>query len=76
MRFRLVAGFVGIALLCAVLAEAQDRDTFEYWDTSGNGDLTCTEAYRDGGADGLKLPAYQDDRDGTGLILRVAGTLA
>ena len=68
MRFRLVAGFFGIVLLGAVSAEAQDRDTFEYWDTSGNGDLTCTEAYRDGGEDGLKLPAYQDDRDGTGLI--------
>ena len=49
-------------------AEAQERDTFEYWDTNGNGDLTCTEALRDGGADGLKLPAYEDDRDGTGLI--------
>ena len=69
MRFRLVAGFVGFALLGAVSAEAQDvRDTFEYWDTSGNGDLTCPEALRGGGQDGLKLPAYRDDRDGTGLI--------
>ena len=49
MRFRLVAGFVGFALLGAVSAEAQDvRDTFEYWDTSGNGDLTCPEALRGG----------------------------
>ena len=38
------------------------------WDTNGNGDLTCGEALGEGGADGLKLPAYEDDRDGTGLI--------
>ena len=69
MRSRLVAGFVCMALVGAVSAEAQDdRDTFEYWDTNGNGDLTCPEAFRDGGQDGLKLPAYEDDRDGTGLI--------
>ena len=68
MRFRLAAGFVGFVLLGAVSVEAQERDTFEYWDTSGNGDLTCTEAYRTGGPAGLKLPAYRDDRDGTGLI--------
>ena len=44
MRFRLAALFVGFALLAAVPVEAQDeRDTFEYWDTSGNGDLTCAE---------------------------------
>ena len=55
-------------LLGALPAEAQDRDTFEYWDTSGNGDLTCAEALRGGAADGLKLSAYEDDRDGTGLI--------
>ena len=44
-----------------------EKDDFEYWDTSGNGDLTCAEAMRNG-ADGLKLPAYEDDHDGTGLI--------
>ena len=69
MRFRLAALFVGFALLTAVPVEAQDeRDTFEHWDTSGNGDLTCAEAFRDGGPAGLKLPAYRDDRDGTGQI--------
>ena len=70
MRFRLAAGFVGFVLLGAVPVEAQDaRDTFEYWDNDpANGDLTCAEAYRTGGPAGLKLPAYQDDRDGTGLI--------
>ena len=45
---------------------AQSRDDFAYWDTSGNGDLTCAEAEdRD---EGLRLPAYQDNRDGTGII--------
>ena len=43
-----------------------DRDTFAYWDGNGNGDLTCTEA-RDKD-EGLRLPAYRDNRDGTGLI--------
>ena len=45
---------------------AQSRDDFAYWDTSGNGDLTCAEAEdRD---EGLRLPAYRDNRDGTGII--------
>ena len=43
-----------------------EKDTFAYWDVNGNGDLTCTEA-RDKD-DGLRLPAYKDNRDGTGLI--------
>ena len=43
-------------------------DTFEYWDTDGNGDLTCAEAFRAGVGPGLRLPAYDDDRDGTGVI--------
>ena len=67
-KSHLVVGVVWLTLLGAASAEAQDRDTFEYWDSSGNGDLTCPEALRGGGADGLKLPAYQDNRDGTGLI--------
>ena len=44
-----------------------EKDDFEYWDANGNGDLTCSEARRNG-ADGLKLPAYEDNRDGTGII--------
>ena len=58
-----------LVLLLAQLASAQSRDEFAYWDVNGNGDLTCTEA-RDGrsGDQGLRLPAYQDDRDGTGVI--------
>ena len=45
---------------------AQSRDEFSYWDGNGNGDLTCSEALdRD---DGLRLPAYKDNRDGTGII--------
>ena len=47
-------------------AVAQSRDEFAYWDGNGNGDLTCTEALnRD---EGLRLPAYKDNRDGTGII--------
>ena len=52
-------------------ASAQSRDDFAYWDANGNGDLTCTEAgpASAGGRDeGLRLPAYQDSRDGTGVI--------
>ena len=45
---------------------AQSRDEFAYWDGNGNGDLTCSEAVdRD---EGLRLPAYKDNRDGTGII--------
>ena len=58
-----------LVLLLGQLASAQSRDEFSYWDLNGNGDLTCAEA-RDGrsGDQGLKLPAYLDDRDGTGII--------
>ena len=60
-----------LVLLLAQLASAQSRDEFSYWDLNGNGDLTCAEA-RDGrsGDQGLRLPAYQDDRDGTGVIYK------
>ena len=37
-----------------------------YWDANGNGDLTCTEAR--GKDEGLKLPAYADNRNGTRVI--------
>ena len=47
-------------------AAAQSRDEFSYWDANGNGDLTCSEAM--GRDEGLRLPAYDDDRDGTGII--------
>ena len=47
-------------------ASAQSRDEFSYWDANGNGDLTCSEAM--GRDEGLRLPAYEDDRDGTGII--------
>ena len=50
----------------ASLRVAGARDTFAYWDGNGNGDLTCTEAKDKD--DGLRLPAYKDNRDGTGLI--------
>ena len=58
-----------LVLLLAPPASAQSRDEFSYWDLNGNGDLTCDEA-KDGraGDEGLKLPAYQDNRDGTGII--------
>ena len=47
-------------------AQEQTKDDFEYWDLNGNSDLTCIEA--SGKDEGLKLPAYRDNRDGTGLI--------
>ncbi|MCY3737485.1 MAG: hypothetical protein OXG13_13840, partial [Gemmatimonadaceae bacterium] len=50
----------------ASLRVAGERDTFAYWDGNGNGDLTCTEARSKD--EGLRLPAYKDNRDGTGLI--------
>ena len=57
-------------LCCGVLVAtplfAQTRDDFDYWDANGNGDLTCSEAA--GRDEGLKLPAYRDNRDGTGII--------
>ena len=43
-----------------------ERDAFAYWDANGNGDLTCPEARSKD--EGLRLPAYKDNRDGTGLI--------
>ena len=66
------SGAGGAALLGILLAltpgwaAAQSRDEFAYWDANGNGDLTCAEAA--GWDEGLRLPAYEDDRDGTGLI--------
>ena len=65
-----LTALLGAALvLLPQLASAQSRDEFSYWDLNGNGDLTCAEA-RDGrsGDQGLRLPAYQDNRDGTGVI--------
>ena len=50
----------------ATLRVAGARDTFAYWDGNGNGDLTCSEATDKD--EGLRLPAYRDNRDGTGLI--------
>ena len=55
-----------IALALASVAAAQAKDDFEYWDANSNGDLTCAEAA--GRDEGLRLPAYQDNRDGTGTI--------
>ena len=68
----LSAALLGVLILLpAPPASAQSRDDFAYWDASGIGDLTCTEAgpaSAGGRDDGLRLPAYQDDRDGTGII--------
>ena len=50
----------------ATLRVAGVRDAFAYWDGNGNGDLTCSEAM--GRDEGLRLPAYRNNRDGTGLI--------
>ena len=66
MRRRIVT-FGLCALTLPLLAAAQTKDDFAYWDANNNGDLTCSEA-EDGPDGGLRLPAYQDDRDGTGII--------
>ena len=61
------AALLGVLILLpAPPASAQSRDDFAYWDANGNGDLTCDEAL--GRDEGLRLPAYQDDRDDTGII--------
>ena len=54
------------ATASATLLVVGERDTFAYWDANGNGDVTCSEA--ESTDEGLKLPAYRDNRDGTGLI--------
>ena len=64
MRRIVTFGFFVLAL--PVVAAAQTKDDFAYWDLSGNGDLTCAEAL--GRDEGLRLPAHRDDRDGTGII--------
>ena len=64
MRRTVTFGLFALALPVAVAA--QTKDDFAYWDLSGNGDLTCAEAL--GRDEGLRLPAYRDDRDGTGII--------
>ena len=63
---RRIVTFGLCVLVAPVLAFGQTKDDFAYWDLSGNGDLTCSEAL--GRDEGLRLPAYRDDRDGTGLI--------
>ena len=67
MHHGISAALLGVLILLpATPASAQSRNDFAYWDTSGNGDLTCAEAEdRD---EGLRLPAYRDNRDGTGII--------
>ena len=64
---RRIVTFGLCALALPMLAPAQTQDDFAYWDANNNGDLTCSEA-EDGPDGGLRLPAYQDDRDGTGII--------
>ena len=63
-----ITGVLSATLMAGALvtAEAQTKDDFAYWDANGNGDLTCTEAR--GRDEGLKLPAYADDRNGTRVI--------
>ena len=64
---RRIVTFGLCALALPMLAAAQTQDDFAYWDANNNGDLTCSEA-EDGPDGGLRLPAYEDDRDGTGII--------
>ncbi len=63
---RRIVMFGLLVLAVPVLAAGQTKDDFAYWDLNANGDLTCSEAL--GRDEGLRLPAYRDDRDGTGII--------
>ena len=56
-----------LVLLLAPPASAQSRDNFSYWDINGNGDLICSEA-ENGRDEGLRLPAYRNNRNDTGII--------
>ena len=64
---RRILTFALCALALPMLAAGQTKDDFEFWDLNNNGDLTCSEAI-DGPDGGLRLPAYEDDRDGAGII--------
>ena len=64
---RRIVTFGLCALALPMLAAGQTKDDFEFWDQNNNGDLTCSEA-KDGPDGGLRLPADEDDRDGTGII--------
>ena len=64
---RRIVTFGLCALALPMLAAGQTKDDFEFWDQNNNGDLTCSEA-KDGPDGGLRLPAYEDDRDATGII--------
>ena len=55
-----------LILLPAQPASAQSRDDFAYWETNGNGNLTCAEAL--GRDEGLRLPAYRDNTNDTAVI--------
>ena len=65
-RIAVIIAIVTATVILPVAAQAQTKDDFEYWDLNRNSDLTCTEA--SGKDEGLKLPAYRDNRAGTGLI--------
>ena len=64
---RRIVTFGLCALALPMLAAGQTQDDFEFWDANNNGDLTCSEA-KDGPDGGLRLPAYENNRDGTGII--------
>ncbi len=65
-RLAVIIAILTANAIWAPALQAQTKDDFEYWDLNENGDLTCTEAT--GKDEGLKLPAYRDNRDGTGMI--------
>ena len=61
------AALLGVLILLPTRpASAQSRDDFAYWDTNGNGNLTCAEAL--GRDEGLRLPAYRDNTNDTAVI--------
>ena len=65
MRYIKTLWFSAVLALPA-LAAAETMDSFEYWDTNGDGDLTCAETL--GRTAGLRLPAYRDNTNDTAKI--------
>ena len=63
---RISAALLGVLILLPATAR-RNRATISHTGIrAGTGDLTCAEAEdRD---EGLRLPAYRDNRDGTGII--------
>ena len=57
---RRIVTFGLCVLALPMLAAAQTKDDFAYWDANNNGDLTCSEASGSGAEDLLAQLAWSD----------------